>query len=173
MNPYPGFTIRSYPAFRTARLYRVFVAPDTLYFIRMKGLISESDAGAGFHIHPGQAAMAAVIRWFGRKTLESAKAQVERSDPEGMVKSSKKHFKVAAGDLVSSSLEPPSLLGGHGHYYARWKVVAPGVKQTFQIEDAQSLQAALDHLPGVLGPRLTVKVDPPYGGDRVRSRIMG
>jgi hypothetical protein len=173
MNPYPGFTIRSYPAFRTARMYRVFVAPDTLYFIRMKGLISVSDAGAGIHIDPMQAAVAAAIRWFGRKAMESSREQVERSDPEEMVRSSKKHFKLTARDLVSSSLDPPSLLGGHGHHYARWKVVAPGVKQAFQIEDAESLQAALDHLPGVLGPRLTVKVDPPYGGDRVRSRIMG
>jgi hypothetical protein len=173
MNPYPGFTIRSYPAFRTARLYRVFVAPDTLYFIRMKGLISASDAGAGIHIDPLQAAVAAAIRWFGRNAMESSRQQVEQSDPEEMVRSSKKHLKVAAGDFVSSSLEPPSLLGGHGHYYARWKVVAPGLKETFQIEDAESLQSALDHLPSVLGPRLTVKVDPPYGGDRVRSRIMG
>ena len=47
MNPYPGFTVRSYPAFRTARLYRVFVAPEALYFIRTKGLISASDAGSG------------------------------------------------------------------------------------------------------------------------------
>jgi hypothetical protein len=173
MNPYPGFTVRTYPAFRAARLYRVFVAPDALYFIRMKGLISVSDAGSGLPIDPLQAAVAAVIRWFGRKTMESSREQVERCDPEEMVRSSKKHFKLAADDLVTSSLEPPSLLGGHGHHYARWKVAAPGLKQTFQIEDADSLQAALDRLPGVLGPRLTVKVDPPYGGDRVRSRIMG
>ena len=49
MNTHPRFTVRSYRAFRTARLYRVFVAPEALYFIRMKGLISASDAGSG---HP-------------------------------------------------------------------------------------------------------------------------
>ena len=81
MNPYPGFTIRSYPAFRTARLYRVLVAPDTLYFIRMKGLISASDAGAGIHIDPLQAAVAAAIRWFGRNAMESSRQQVEQQRP--------------------------------------------------------------------------------------------
>ncbi len=173
MNTHPRFTVRSYRAFQTARLYRVFVAPEALYFIRMKGLISASDAGSGIHIDPLQAAVASLIRWIGRSTMEASREKVEQCDPKEMVQSSKKHFKVPAGDLVSSSLDPPSLLGGHGHYYARWKVAAHGLKEAFQIEDAESLQTALDALPPVLGPRLTVKVDPPYGGDRARSRIMG
>ena len=118
MNTHPRFTVRSYRAFRTARLYRVFVAPEALYFIRMKGLISASDAGSGIHIDPLQAAVASLIRWIGRSTMEASREKVEQCDPKEMVQSSKKHFKVPAGDLVSSSLDPPSLLGGHGHYYA-------------------------------------------------------
>jgi hypothetical protein len=173
MNPYPGFTIRSYRAFRTARLYRVLVASDALYFIRMKGLIGAADAGLQGHFDPLQLAAAAVIRWFAQRSAESGRRQAEGGDPEEMVRLSKKHFKVDAADVVSSSLEPPSMLSGHGHYYARWKIAAPGLKETYQIEDAESLQAALDHLPGVLGSRLTVKVDPPYGGERLRPRIMG
>jgi hypothetical protein len=173
MNPYPGFTVRSYPAFRAARLYRVFVAPDALYFIRTKGLISASDAGSGILIDPGQAAVAALIRWFGRKSLEAARAEVEQSDPEAMVQSSKKHFKIAVDDFLRSSVEPPSLFGGHGHYYATWKVVTRKTKDAFQIEDPESLEAALDRLPALLGSRLSVTVDRPYGGERARSRLMG
>ncbi len=114
-----------------------------------------------------------MIRWFGRKSLEAARAEVEQSDPEAMPQSSKKHFKIAVDDLVRSSLEPPSLFRGHGHYYATWKVVTRKTKDAFQVEDPDSLEAALDHLPGLLEARLTVTVDRPYGGERARSRLMG
>jgi hypothetical protein len=173
MNPHPAFVVRSYPAFRAARLYRVLVSPTTLYFIRMKGLISASDAGSAFDFRPDHAAVAALIRWFGQKTIDSARAETEQVDPEEMVRTSKKHFKLSVDEFVNSSLEPPSLFSGHGHYYASWKIVTHDRKDRFQIEDPESLESALMSLPAVLGPKLTVKVDRPYGGDRFRSRIMG
>lgn len=172
MNPYPGFTIRSYPAFRTARLYRVLVGQDALYFIRMKGLVSAADAGSGLSLDPMHVVFSIALRWFGSNVMESGRKQAESSDPDELVRSSKQHFKLAAGDVVRASLDPPALLGGHGLHYARWKVVAPGVKETFQIEDPDSLRSALELLPGVLGDRLTVKVDPPVG-DLFRPRILG
>jgi hypothetical protein len=171
MDRYPGFVVRSYAAFRAARLYRVLVAPDALYFLRAGGLISASDGGVGIAFDPGQAAVAAIVRWIGRRSIDKARAALE-GDPEKLVRSSRKHFKIAAEDVVSSRLDPPALLG-HGFHYARWQVVVPGRKATYQVEDHDSLNAALDHLPGLLGPRLVVNVDRPFGGDRVRPRLMG
>ena len=78
-----------------------------------------------------------------------------------MIRSSKKHFKLAAADFVSSNLDPPSLFSAQGPSYARWKIVAEGHKNTYQVEDEESLRTAVTHLPSLLGAKLTVKVKPP------------
>ena len=161
MNTYPGFIVRSYPAFRPARLYRVLVSPDALYFIRLKGLISASDAGSDSPLTPRrQCAVASLIRKFAQHSLATGLAEVERSDPEEMIRSSKKHFKLTAADFVSSSLDPPSLFSAQGPSFARWKIVAEGHKNTYQVEDEESLYIAVKHLPNLLGTKLTVKVKP-------------
>ncbi len=151
MARYPGFIARSYRSFGPARLYRVLVGPEMLYFLRAPGLISASDAGSGLSVDPGKAAVAAIIRWIGRGSIEKARAMLA-VDPEELVQSSRKHFKVAAAEVTASRLDPPSILSGHGYHYARWQVVTPGRKATYQIEDHESLEVALDHLPGLLGP---------------------
>ncbi len=153
MSALPGFTIRADPAFRPARLIRVLVSPDALYFIRMKGLISPSDAGGtGPFVPRRQAAVASVIRQLGHASLASGLAEVERSDPEELVCASKKHFKIPAADFVASNLDPPPLFGGQGVCYARWKVVAKGHKNTYQIEDAESLETAWPNSPDCWDP---------------------
>jgi hypothetical protein len=157
MSAYPGITVRSYPAFRPARLYRVLVSRDALYFIRLKGLISVSDAGSESPFAlPQHVAFAALIRIFARSSLAKSLAEIERSDPEELLYSSHKHFKLTAADFISSTLDPPSLFSAHGPSYARWKIVAQGHKNTYQVEDAESLSTALQNLPNLLGAKLTV-----------------
>jgi hypothetical protein len=157
MPGYPGFTVRSYPAFRPARLYRVLVPSDAVYFIRLKGLIGISDAGADSPFVPRrQAVVGSLIRKFAQESIASGLAEVERGDPEEMVRSSKKHFKLLAADFVSSSLDPHPLFGAQGPSFARWKVIAKGHHDTYHIEEEESLRGALEQLPGLLGSRLTV-----------------
>ncbi len=158
MAMYPGFVVRSYRNFAPARIFRVFIVPDVLYFLRARGIIRAADAGTGHTLDPGQLAIAAIFRWLGRRTIEKARAELD-GDPEELVRSSRKHIKLLADEMIESRLDPPSMLRGHGFYYARWQVVTPSGKSTYQIEDADSLNAALDHLPGLLGPRLAVNVE--------------
>jgi hypothetical protein len=42
----PAFIVRSYPPFRMARIFRVYVDRDALYLIRMRGLVGHADAGS-------------------------------------------------------------------------------------------------------------------------------
>ncbi len=172
MPVYPGFVVRSYRNFAPARMFRVSVGPDALYFLRAPGIIGAADAGTGHSLDPGQLAVAAIFRWLGRRNIEKARAELD-GDPEELVRSSRKHFKLLVDEMIESRLDPPSMLSGHGFYYSRWQVVTPSGNTTYQIEDAESLNAALDHLPGLLGPRLAVNVERPHGGERVRPRLMG
>ena len=59
-------------------LFRVLVSPDALYFIRLKGLISASDAGSDGPLTPRrQAAVASLIRKFAAHSLASGLAEVD------------------------------------------------------------------------------------------------
>ena len=83
----PAFMVRTYPAFRPARLYRVFVSGDSLYFIRLGGLISPSDAGSGYSLDPGKWAVSLLIRKFAKKSLDSELTRIENKDPATIVES--------------------------------------------------------------------------------------
>lgn len=148
MDPFPGFTVRSYASFKLARLYRVLVSGDALYFVRLRGLIS-----------PGEP----VWEWIDsivRRSLSSQLFELEQRNPEELVRSSAKHFKLDVSDLTWSSLERPGLLLRPGDGIVCWKVVARDTRQHFQFEDVDSLATALLELPAVLGSRLTVKLRP-------------
>ena len=105
----PALTVRTYPAFRPARLYRVFVSGDSLYFIRLGGLISPSDAGHGHSIDPGKRAVAALIGWIAKKSINAELARLESTDPARLLELDKKHFKVAPDEVIDSRLDSPSL----------------------------------------------------------------
>ncbi len=84
----------------------VLVGPDAFYFIRMKGLVSPSDAGDPAAWTPEQRMTGKAILWLGRKTLASGLAEVERLDPEEAVLSSKANFKVRLDEIESSRSTP-------------------------------------------------------------------
>ena len=158
MSHHPAFTVRSYPSFRPARLWRVLVAPEALYFIRMKGLISPGDAGNPEAWSRDQRATGKAILWLGRKALASGLAEVERLDPAEAVRSSKAHFKAGFDEIETLKLDPPSLLG-QGTPVAKMTLRLVGEKAAiYQIEDEESLEVARAELPGRLGPKLQGKL---------------
>ncbi len=75
-----------------------------------------------------------------------------------MLDAHRHNLRVAPNDVIESRLEPPRLLG-HGEHFACWSLtVRDRRSMSFQIEDAASLQTALDHLPRLLGAPLQVTV---------------
>jgi hypothetical protein len=140
-------------------MHRVIVSAGSLYFIRLGGLISASDAGSGRSLFAQERAVAAVIGWFAKKTLDSGLSKIEGTNPEQLVASSRKHFKVTPDEVIESTLDPPSMFSGERPSFARWKVTVRGRKRTiYEIEDRASLETALSLLPPLLGDKLKVKV---------------
>jgi hypothetical protein len=159
MGKYPAFTVRSYPAFRPAREFRVFVSPNALYFIRLSGLVSASDAGSGMSLYAQERAMASVIRWFASKSQSNELDQIESADPAELVVSGKHHFQVSPSEVFESRLDPPSLFGGQRPAFGRWRLSQEGRKPvTYEIESAESLETALQHLPLLLKDKLKVNI---------------
>jgi hypothetical protein len=154
----PAFNVRSYPPFRMARLYRVYVDRETLYLIRMRGVIGNADAGAQFELHPGRLLTGMFLRWWANSSQDAAARELDARGPREMLEAHRMNRRVEPGDVVESRLEPPRLLG-HGEHLACWSLTLRERKpMSFQIEDAQSLRTALEHLPRLLGPALRVSV---------------
>jgi hypothetical protein len=125
----------------------------------MRGLITPAEAGSGLYASGGQRAMGILIRWLGQKSLESGAAAFEGRDAEELLRSDSRNFKLLVKDFESSSLDPSPLLGGHGYHLARWKVNADSVGTViYQIEDEESFDTAMEHLPEVLGSKLRVTI---------------
>ncbi len=164
----PAFNVRSYPAFRLARLYRVYVDSDALYLIRMRGIIGIADAGRQpqFVLHPNSVLTWRLMRWWAERSQRAAASELDECGPRLMLDAHRTNMRVEPGAVQESQLRPPRLLG-HGEHLACWSLTIRGRKPlTFQIEDAVSFQTALEHLPRFLGPALSVSV----GWDELRSQ---
>ena len=167
MTDVPAFSVRSYPAFRFARLHRVYIDKDALYLIRMPGVIGHADAAARFQLDPGQALTGMLIRYWAKKSLEAKARRLESSEPSELLGDHRSNRRVDSRDVVESRLDPPRLLG-HGEHFACWSLQLRDRKRfRFQIEDETSLKVALEHLPKLLGTTLTVSVtaDKPRASD--------
>jgi hypothetical protein len=159
MSHLPAFTVRAYPSFRPARMFRVVFSGEVIYLIRMKGLLGQADAGGYEHYSSGQQRMMAeFIRWWAGKSIASGVQEVDGADPEELLARNKKNLRLTPEDFASSTLEPASILG-HGEHYARWKfTLQDGRKLLFQVEDVDDLKAAITSLAEALRAAHTNKV---------------
>jgi hypothetical protein len=154
----PAFNVRSYPPFRMARLYRVYVDREALYLIRMRGVIGNADAGSRFDLHPGRMLTGMSLRWWARTSLGAAARELDARGPREMLGTHRMNLRVEPGEVVESRLGPPQLLG-HGEHFACWSLTLRERRPlSFQIEDLASLRTALEHLRRLLGPALRVSV---------------
>lgn len=171
MNEIPAFIVRAYPAFRMARLHRVYVDREALYLIRMAGVLGLSDAGGGLEFDPGRVLVGAALRWWAGRAQDARARELDARGPREMLDAHRQNARIEPGEVVSSTLGPPRMLG-HGAHLACWKLEVRGSRaRTFQIEDAASLKTALVHLPRLLGQALSVSVAWDKAGDRPVPRI--
>lgn len=154
----PAFCVRSYPAFRMARLHRVYIDDQALYLIRMRGIIGHADAGSPFDLHPGRAFTGMLIRWWAKRSLDTATRALDSNDLHALLSASHGNLRVEPWEVEESRLDPPRMLG-HGEHFARWSLTLRDRKRlSFQIEDEESFRTALEHLPPLLGTTLRVSV---------------
>ena len=158
MNDVPALNVRSYPAFRMARLHRVYVDREALYVIRMAGNIGLGDAGSKVELDLGTAITGMLIRFWAKRSLEESARRLDQRGPHEQLSDHRANLRIEPGEVIESRLDPPRFLG-HGEHFARWTLeVRPKRRLTFQIEDETSLRIALVHLPRLLGTRLRVSV---------------
>jgi len=158
MNEPPAFNVRAYPAFRMARNFRVYVDRDALYLIRMSGVFGNADAGPRHTLHPGKRAIGMLLRWWVEKSQSAQAHALDATGPRMMLDSHPHNRRVEPAEVVESRLRPPQLLG-YGEHLAHWSLTVRDRRPLkFQIEDAESLKTALEHLPRLLGPALRVSV---------------
>jgi hypothetical protein len=166
MTEIPASTVRSYPAFRMSRLFRVYVDRDALYLIRMRGVIGHADAGDRFDVHLWRDLTSHLLHWWVRRSLAAATRELDDRGPRGMLDAHRQNLRVERCEVSESRLEPPRLLG-HGEHFASWSLTLRDRKpMSYQIEDAESLQTALAHLPRFLGAALQVTVAWDNAGQR-------
>ena len=159
MSQFPAFNVRDYPSFRPARLYRVVFSDQGIYFLRMRGLIGHSEAGADHFMNGTQAAISNMFRLWASQSIASSVEAIDEANPADLVKASKKNFVILPDDFTSSVLEPPVVFGGHGNHFARWKfTLMDGRKATYQLETVEDLKIALVQLPVTLGATQQIKV---------------
>src|SRR5262249_7193111 len=102
MNETPAFNVRSYPAFRMARLYRLYVDRDALYLIRMRGVIGSADAGSRYTLHPGGALVGALLRWWAGWSQDAAARELDARGPREMLDAHRLNLRVEPGEVVES-----------------------------------------------------------------------
>jgi hypothetical protein len=98
------------------------------------------------------------LGWWAKTSMEASARELDALGPRGLLHSHRMNLRVEPAEVVESRLEPPRLLG-HGDHFACWSLSLRERKQfSFQIEDVGSLKTALEHLPRLLGPALSVTV---------------
>lgn len=152
----PAFNVRSYPPFRMARIFRLYIDRDALYLIRTGGLIGHADAGSRFELHPVSMLVGMFLRWWAKPSTATTARELDRRGPRELVDAHASNLRIERAEVAESCLSPPRLLG-HGAHLASWSLTIRGRRpMTFQIEDEASLGTALEHLPRLLEHALSV-----------------
>lgn len=158
MSPTPAFTVRHHPAFRFARHYRVYLDHDALYLIRMGGLVGVGEFGDPDSrlawANPGRF----VIGWLVSRFLKARAANLDERGPRELLDAHPDNRRLDRTEIASARLEPSSILSGATSVAVLTLTPTSGRAMKYQIEDGTSLKRALDSLPSLLGPALTVTV---------------
>lgn len=143
------------------KLYRVYVAGDQLFFIRIGGQgglvegLTQQLGIIGLLLQPS-------IRRRADRKEKALIEEVDRADPERLLARHKDNFRLGAVEVLEGSVDPPSFLATHGSHVGRWQLVLRDRrKMTFQFETAEDMRVALDVLPGLFscGFRVNVRWD--------------
>jgi hypothetical protein len=139
------------------RLYRVYCDAESLHFLRVGGQTAKGTgrpavAGGGLGVALGAAITA------GERLLSPERiAEIDR-DPRAAIGQHEHDMSVPVANVVASSLEPPSFLGGQGKHVGRWiMTLRDGKKWKFQFDEPEQMKIAAEELPKTLGDRLQMK----------------
>lgn len=146
------FNARALYAWKADVLYRVYVRPDALHFVKVEGQGIESAWATFFG-----AAIAATISRKAREKREARIAESDTADPEALVAADRNNFTARVEDVRRTTIGRKAWFPSHGRHVARWTLeLADGRNVALQFEDEADVRAAVGELRAVLGETLSV-----------------
>jgi len=140
------------------RLYRIYVAGDQLFFIRIGGQgglqqgITHQMGILGLLIEP-------MLKRRAEKREKALIETIDQTNPEQLLTTHKDNFRLASVALQEATLDPPSFFATHGLHVGRWQLnLRDGKKMSFQFENTEDMRIALDVLPNLFSSRFQVNV---------------
>jgi len=169
-----AFNVRALSTFTPDRLYRVYVCGSQLAFIKIGG---QSGVAEGVAAQFGLLGALLLAWWKKRsnKKLQQRLTEEDQQDIELLLGRDPKNFLMHPGQIARAAIDPPARFGTHGRHCGFWKLEGTdGKKQSFQFEEISEMREALEALPVVLGPALTINVrwdesKKKYAGTETRS----
>lgn len=151
-----AFNARSSKFMQGESLFRIYAVDDTLYFIRVGGGKSTQRAvGVQFGLL-GALVMYFVQKRVQRKTQETLNS-IAGNDPRTLLANHKYNYTLPVADIATATIVPPSWLVGT---VGRLTIVTTnGKKRHHVFDDVENMQAAVEQLPGILGPKLDVQAE--------------
>lgn len=148
------FNVRALFSLSADRLYRVYLLPNEIAFIRVGG---QGFSSAAFQ------RQGLIAHWIGYWLMKRAKerqqeniAKADSQNPLSMIRDHKHNFLVKRGDFASSAIEPAGF-SGHGEQQGMWRgKFKNNRKFRYQFETLADMHTAYEHLPKFLYPRVQV-----------------
>lgn len=145
------FNARFISTFTPDRLYRVYVEGGEISFIRIGGQAGLAE-GVGMQFGLLGALVMRSLKKRSEAKVAEAAAGVDREHPSAHLGDHKHNFRTSAGELQSSSLEPPALIRTHGEHFGRWRLrFRDGKVLHFQLETPAEMRIAYEVLPALGG----------------------
>jgi hypothetical protein len=141
---------------KNPNMFRVYVQGSDLYFVDLGGL---GELGQAVTAHFGLIGylIGAAMKKKAKQKAEDLLQRFETQDLESLLRESKKSFKLYIPEISEAVIDPPTFFGLHGKQAGRLNVKTRGDnKYRFEFENADSLRAALDALPGLLNGTLRI-----------------
>jgi hypothetical protein len=143
--------------FKPEMLYRVYIAPGGLFFIRVGGQRATAYAGAfgllGFVI--------AKMAEKGEKRRTEARIEdLDQRSLKDRLEDHKHNFRVPFDDFLSSSIDKASFWTSTGANAGRWTIRTEGQgKMVLEFDDVDEMDVAVEELPKVLGEKQRINVE--------------
>lgn len=135
-------------------MFRVYVQDSDLYFVDLGGL---GDVGRAVTVHFGLIGylIGAAMKKKAKQKAEELLQRFEAQDLESLLRESKRSFKIYIPEISEAVIDPPTWFAMHGKQTGRLNLkTRADTKYRFEFDNADSLRAALDALPGLLNGTL-------------------
>src|SRR3954469_13024936 len=150
----------SFTAKLSARVYRVYVRRDDLFFIVLAEGLSANPETLTVHFGLLGLLIGAMMKKRAKKKHAAATERMNHTAPEQLLAENKSNFKLHASEIREASIEPRPWLTFEGHQAGHWKLVLRDErKMKFQFQNNDDMTAALNVLSSFFNDSLKMNAE--------------